>query len=253
MNDLEGFSTQLSGQARLSDDLGLRSWAYVTRQREDRVRYDDANLDSILARNSSQLEGPPWSRAERSTAVTTSEPSARCASPPTAASNASTLKASSSRAEAAALLQRPSASMRATTWVPGRSGSSTRSSPSSRRGSCARLRARLPRGRQGRERQRQPLPRGRLLRLPHRHPPAGLGRPQAALSLDPPALRRRRRQPQSRRGALLVLRRNRATPAAGHDARRHGLLARAEGLHRAPDRRGAPSRIAKICATAASR
>lgn len=57
VNDLEGFSAQLSGQLQPIEDLGLRSWAYVTRQEEDRARYDDAGLDSILARNSSRLEG----------------------------------------------------------------------------------------------------------------------------------------------------------------------------------------------------
>lgn len=52
MEDLEGFSTQLSGQLHPREDLDLRSWAYVTRQREDRARYDNENLDSILRRNS---------------------------------------------------------------------------------------------------------------------------------------------------------------------------------------------------------
>jgi outer membrane receptor protein involved in Fe transport len=57
MNDLQGFSTQLSGQLQPYEDLELRSWAYVTRQQEDRGLYDDRGLDSILERNSFQLEG----------------------------------------------------------------------------------------------------------------------------------------------------------------------------------------------------
>jgi len=57
VNDLDGFSTQLSGQLRPFEDLELRSWGYVTRQREDYGRYDDQDLDSIFRRNSYQVEG----------------------------------------------------------------------------------------------------------------------------------------------------------------------------------------------------
>ena len=57
VHDLEGFSAQLSGQLQPREDLGLRSWAYVTRQQEDRARYDDEDLDSMLRTNSFRLEG----------------------------------------------------------------------------------------------------------------------------------------------------------------------------------------------------
>jgi outer membrane cobalamin receptor len=57
VHDLAGFSTQLSGQLQPREDLGLRAWGYVTRQEEDRARYDDENLDSIVERRSYRLEG----------------------------------------------------------------------------------------------------------------------------------------------------------------------------------------------------
>jgi outer membrane cobalamin receptor len=57
VHDLEGFSAQLSGQLQPHEDLGLRSWVYVTRQREDRARYDDEDFDSIVRRRSYRLEG----------------------------------------------------------------------------------------------------------------------------------------------------------------------------------------------------
>jgi outer membrane cobalamin receptor len=57
VHDLEGFSAQLSGQLQPREDLGLRSWAYVTRQREDRGRYDDESFDSISRNKTFRLEG----------------------------------------------------------------------------------------------------------------------------------------------------------------------------------------------------
>jgi len=57
LEDLEGFSTQLSGQLEPTEQLDLRAWAYVTRQQEDHARYDDENLDSMDRRNSYRLEG----------------------------------------------------------------------------------------------------------------------------------------------------------------------------------------------------
>lgn len=57
LEDLEGFSTQLSAQLEPTPQLDLRGWAYVTRQAEDRARYDDSNLDSMDRRNSYRLEG----------------------------------------------------------------------------------------------------------------------------------------------------------------------------------------------------
>jgi vitamin B12 transporter len=51
VKEVEGFSTQLSGQLKPAEHLDLRSWAYVTRQTEDRARYRDENLDSIRERN----------------------------------------------------------------------------------------------------------------------------------------------------------------------------------------------------------
>lgn len=52
LEDLEGFSGQLSGQLLPHEDVELRSWAYVARQTQDRGRYDDENLNSIDDRNS---------------------------------------------------------------------------------------------------------------------------------------------------------------------------------------------------------
>jgi outer membrane cobalamin receptor len=56
VHDLEGFSAQLSGQLQPREDLGLRAWGYVTRQQEDRARYDDENFDS-MSRRGFRLEG----------------------------------------------------------------------------------------------------------------------------------------------------------------------------------------------------
>jgi outer membrane cobalamin receptor len=57
VHDLEGFSAQLSGQLQVHEDVGLRAWGFVTRQQEDRARYDDANLDSMERRGTYRLEG----------------------------------------------------------------------------------------------------------------------------------------------------------------------------------------------------
>jgi len=57
LEDLEGFSTQISGQLEPAEHLDLRAWAYVTRQQEDHARYDDENLDSMDRRNTYRLEG----------------------------------------------------------------------------------------------------------------------------------------------------------------------------------------------------
>lgn len=57
VDDLEGFTTQLSGQLEAGDRVSLRSWGFVTRQVEKRSGYDDQNLDSMLARNAFSLAG----------------------------------------------------------------------------------------------------------------------------------------------------------------------------------------------------
>jgi hypothetical protein len=57
VTDVSGFSSQLSGQAELSEDLGLRSWGYVNRQVEYHKRYDDADLDSMNRSGSFDLKG----------------------------------------------------------------------------------------------------------------------------------------------------------------------------------------------------
>jgi outer membrane cobalamin receptor len=56
MNDLEGFSLQLSGQVEATDDLALRSWGYVNRQSEHLTRYDDTSLDSVTSNGTYSLE-----------------------------------------------------------------------------------------------------------------------------------------------------------------------------------------------------
>lgn len=57
VEDLDGFTTQLSGQLEASERVSLRSWAFVTRQVESRRGYDDEELDSMLARDAFDLEG----------------------------------------------------------------------------------------------------------------------------------------------------------------------------------------------------
>ncbi len=57
VDHVDGFTTQLSGQLDASDRVSLRSWGFVTQQEEKRSSYDDPDLDSMLARNSSQLTG----------------------------------------------------------------------------------------------------------------------------------------------------------------------------------------------------
>src|SRR5262245_43031631 len=45
--DLDAWSAQLSGQARLAEGIELRSWGFANRQREDRRRYDVPGLGSL--------------------------------------------------------------------------------------------------------------------------------------------------------------------------------------------------------------
>lgn len=48
VEDLRGFSSQLSYLWTPSEPLELRSWMYINRQQQDLRSYDDANLDSML-------------------------------------------------------------------------------------------------------------------------------------------------------------------------------------------------------------
>jgi len=57
VRELDGFTTQLSGQLDASERVSLRSWGFVARQVEQRESYDDRNLDSQDARNTFSLEG----------------------------------------------------------------------------------------------------------------------------------------------------------------------------------------------------
>jgi outer membrane cobalamin receptor len=56
VEDLEGFSTQLSGSLEPEGPLSLRGWGFVNRQEEDRRRYDDASYDTISRNGSFRIE-----------------------------------------------------------------------------------------------------------------------------------------------------------------------------------------------------
>jgi hypothetical protein len=47
VENLEGFSTQLSGSHSGDGPFSTRAWGYVNRQKEDRRRYDDESYDTI--------------------------------------------------------------------------------------------------------------------------------------------------------------------------------------------------------------
>lgn len=57
VDHLEGFTAQLSGQLDATEQVSLRSWGFVTRQKENRKAYDDQNLNTMLGRGTFDLDG----------------------------------------------------------------------------------------------------------------------------------------------------------------------------------------------------
>ncbi len=56
VEDYDGFSTQLSANYDPKSPFGLRAWIYYKELEEDLARHDDANYNTITARNSYQKE-----------------------------------------------------------------------------------------------------------------------------------------------------------------------------------------------------
>jgi outer membrane cobalamin receptor len=57
VDEVDGFTSQLSGQLGVGDRVDLRSWGFLSRQVEQRSSYDDPDLDSMLTRDTFRLDG----------------------------------------------------------------------------------------------------------------------------------------------------------------------------------------------------